>query len=258
MSNKITAFNFNAADVPQAQALEAIPATECGFMQVVITDAELKPTADGTGQRIALEFTIADGKFKGRKVWDGLNVKNKNAQTQEIAHQQLSAIAHAVGVVHITDLQQLKDKPFLAKIGYKEAEGEWEAKNTFKGAKPLSGAAPASGAPTAATGAPPWAGKAAPAAPAAAPKAPKPPAAPKPPKVEDTRKFGVWLGGDHEPYLAPVADIAKGIADGSIKADAQFCLEGEEVWKSAADSKITVPAAPAPVAPGGPKPPWAK
>ena len=244
--------------MPPAQLLEPVPANN---YNVAITEAELKPTSDGTGQRIALTFTVVDGDFKGRKIFDGLNVKNKNAQAQEIAHQQLSAICHAVGVIHVKDVQELMNKPFTAKIGLKEAEGEYAAKNTFKGAKPLSGAAPASGAPAAATGAPPWApkpGAAAPAAAPAAPKAPKPPAAPKPPKVEDTRKFGVWLGGDHEPYLAPVADILKGIADGSIKADAQFCLEGEEVWKSAADSKIVVPAAPAPVAPGGPKPPWAK
>ena len=190
MSNqpKFTAFNFDASQVKPSAPLEAIPA---GFYNVAVTDGEIVPTKDGSGERLTLELTVLDGDFKGRKIFDGLNIKNKNPQAQEIAWQQLSAICHATGVLRLTDVQELYNKPFSAKIGYEgnrtdpQTGQTYEARNTFKGAKPLNAgtaptgaapaAAPAGGMPAGGMPAPSWA---APAKPATA--APAQPAAPLP------------------------------------------------------------------------------
>lgn len=186
MSNqpKFTAFSFDASQVKPSAPLEAIPAA---FYNVAVTDGEIVPTKDGSGERLTLELTVLDGDFKGRKIFDGLNIKNKNPQAQEIAWQQLSAICHATGVLRLTDVQELYNKPFSAKIGYEgnrtdpQTGATYEARNTFKGAKPLNAGttAPAGGMPAAAPAggmpAPSWA---APAKPATA--APTQPAAPLP------------------------------------------------------------------------------
>ena len=195
MSNqpKFTAFSFDASQVQPAAPLEAIPAA---FYNVAVTDGEIVPTKDGSGERLTLELTVLDGDFKGRKVFDGLNIKNKNPQAQEIAWQQLSAICHATGVLRLTDVQELYNKPFSAKIGYEgnrtdpQTGQTYEARNTFKGAKPLAaGAAAPAGvpgavrAPAASVPAPGWvvAPGATPAAAPAQPAAPLPAAPTVPP-----------------------------------------------------------------------------
>ncbi len=255
-ASKFTGLSFDASTVAPAVPLEAFPA---GDYNVAITDGEVKPTADGTGQRFAFELTVLEGEFKGRKVWDGLNIKNKSAQAQEIAHQQLSAICHATGVIKITNVGELLNKAFIAKIGFEgqrvDGDKTYDARNTFKGAKPAGGAV--AGAPVAAS-APKWAKKDAAAAPAgvaapakpAAPSAPKgPPKPPAPAAKKDDRKFFAYVNEETQGPLP--ADEALALPE-----DTMLCLEGTEDWKAASEFKAAP--APAPVVPAGKTPPWAK
>ena len=205
-TQKITALGmtFDATKVAPQQPMEAVPA---GWYSVVITDAELKLTEGGIGRRLAIEWTITEGQFKGRKIFDGFNILHSNEQTQSIAAAQLSAVCHAIQVFQVADASQLLNKPHQIKVNIEperwvDADNQtvepntpnakkYEAKNTFKGAKagsaPVATGAPA-GAPApawAATGAavpgsttPPWGGAApAASAPAPAPAAPAPAAA---------------------------------------------------------------------------------
>ena len=251
-NQKFTGLTFDASTVAPAVPLEAFPA---GDYNVAITDGEVKPTADGSGQRFAFELTVLEGDFKGRKVWDGLNIKNKSAQAQEIAHQQLSAICHATGVIKISNVGELLNKPFVAKIGFEgqrtDGDKTYDARNTFKGAKPAGGAV--AGAP-AASSAPKWAKKdasAAPAAPAkpAAPGAPKgPPKPPAPAAKKDDRKFFAYVNEETQGPLPADEALA-------LPAETMVCLEGTEDWKPVSEFK---PAEAAPVKPAGKTPPWAK
>lgn len=212
-AQKFTAFKFNAAGVAPRQPMEALPG---GWYPVIIVDGEIKP-GSREGTRMELEWSIIDGPYKNRKTWDGFNVEHSNAQTQEIAQQDLSAICHATGVIDMVDVQQFYNIPHEIKLGIEP--GRWvdaankavgsdplvqptgavkwyDAKNSFKGARPLGkgvatpGAPAASGAASAAGAAPvtpPWAAKpgaaAAPAAPAPAKAPAAPAAAPAAPKA---------------------------------------------------------------------------
>lgn len=175
---KFTGLSFDASKVAPAVPLEPVPADN---YTVTLTDGEVVPTADGSGERLKFELTIMDGPFKGRKVWDGLNIKNQSAKAQEIAHQQLSAICYATGVINLQDVQQFYGRPFTAKIGLdprrqdaNDAEKWYDPRNTFKGAKPLDGGAAAPGAVAMSSGAPvpAWLNKPAPGAAPAAGAAP--------------------------------------------------------------------------------------
>ena len=278
MSNptKFTSLTFDASKVAPAVPLEAFPA---GNYTVAMTDGEIKPTSDGSGKRLAFELTVLEGPFKGRKVWDGLNIENKSQVAQEIAHQQLSAICHAVGSIRIQSVQELFNKPFEAKIGFDDArvvgDKTYDPRNTFKGAKPVAGGSPAvSGASAGGATNPPWAGKpaaapaAAPAAPAAAPtpapKKPGPKAKPPAPApvVKDERKFFVYFDDANMP-LHTAEEVGKLMLAGKIEPDTMLQQEGTEEWKAASTFAIPVAApaaapAPAVAAPAGPKPPWAK
>ena len=259
-TKKFTGLTFDASTVKPQVPLEAFPA---GNYLVALTDAEVKPTSKGDGKRIAFELTVLDGAFKGRKVWDGLNIENKNSVAQEIAHQQLSAICHATGVIRLTDVQELYGKPFEAKIGFQEAEGEYDAKNTFKGAKPAAGGSGAAPAAVGAPAAPKWAKKAADApaaAPAAAAPASAPPAKPAGPKGPPKPTAPAKAKEDHK-FFAYVNDETQGPLPAdealALPADTMLCLEGTDDWKPVSEFKPAP--APAPVvAPAGKTPPWAK
>jgi hypothetical protein len=135
--------NFNAADVPPNDVLEAIPA---GWYNVMIDYSETKPTKNGRGSYLELSLKVLDGPYAGRKVFDRLNLQNDNAQAVEIAYRQLSAYCHATGVIQVQDSQQLHGIPFMAKIAIEtDSTGQYEPSNKVKTAKKLEGAAVASG-----------------------------------------------------------------------------------------------------------------
>lgn len=158
--------NFDARGVKPNAKPDPVPA---GQYRVMITSSEVKPTKDTTGKLLELELVILDGEYKGRKLWDRLNIQNANAQAQSIAQGQLSAICHSVGVLQLKNSSQLHNLPLLAKVVVDQSPG-YDPKNEIKryesvgtvSTETLPGAtsapAPAAAAPSA--NAPAWARKA--------------------------------------------------------------------------------------------------
>jgi hypothetical protein len=171
--------NFDASQVAPSEALEAIPA---GWYNAQMTASGMKPTSDGTGAYLQAEFTVLSGDYAGRKLFDRINLQNKNPVAVEIGYKTLSAICHAVGVIQVQDSQQLHGRPLQLKVSLRAAgpgaDGKhYEASNEVKGYKAVDGAGvPMAGAP--AGGAPSWAPQA-PAQQAAPQYAPPPAAAPQ-------------------------------------------------------------------------------
>lgn len=120
--------NFNAANVvPDTGRGDPVPA---GWYIVTVTGSEIKPTSSGTGARLAIDVTIQEPeKWRGRKVFTGFNIKNDNPVAQDIAFKQLSALAHAVGVLQVEDSQQLHGIPLKVRIKETPANGQYEAGN---------------------------------------------------------------------------------------------------------------------------------
>lgn len=149
---------FDATSVEPAQPMSALPK---GVYNAEITDSEMKDTAAGTGQYMQFEFTILDGEFAGRKAWARLNLVNQNKSAEDIARRELSAICHAVGVLRVSDSQELHNWPLQIDIAVEKRKDTGEDTNRIKGYIPVAGAKPAAfGAakPAApAKAAPPWA-----------------------------------------------------------------------------------------------------
>lgn len=146
--------NFNANEVPPAEALEAVPA---GKYNAVITESEVKPTKSGTGHFLELTFEIIEGELKGRKVWARLNLDNQNQQAVQIARGELSAICHAVGVMQPKDSAELHNRPLEISVRCKKREDTDELSNEIKGyAKKDSPATPTAPAPQAKQDSPVW------------------------------------------------------------------------------------------------------
>lgn len=154
----------------------AIPS---GKYKSAIVGSEWKVNNAKTGRFLELTLEVVDGEFKGRKLWDRLNLENPSQQASDIAQKTLSAICHATGVLRVSDSQQLHDKPLLVTVRVvprkdkdgnvvKGADGKDETSNEVKGyskidggitALPVANNAPATAAAATTTAAPavaPW------------------------------------------------------------------------------------------------------
>jgi hypothetical protein len=133
--------NFDATTVEPSAPIDVIPA---GKYVAQIVNSEMRDTKSGSGQYLWLEIDIMDGQYKGRKLWDRLNLVNSNPQAAEIANRTLSAICHATGKMHITDSEQVHYIPMLIKVavrpsGVDKSGVQREAQNEIKGYEKVEG-----------------------------------------------------------------------------------------------------------------------
>jgi hypothetical protein len=114
-----------------------------------ITESDVQPLKSGNGEGLKLIFEIIDGQFKGRKIWENLNIRHTNEDTQRIAQSQLSALCHAVNVIKLMDTAALHFKPVRINVTVREAQGIYKTNNNIKGYEAAGGgiSAPAT-APT--------------------------------------------------------------------------------------------------------------
>lgn len=161
-------FAFNANNVAPSAAFEPIPAQ---WYDAIITASEIKPTASGNGKRLNLTFEVIGGEYGNRKVFEGLNIENPNADTQRISLENLSGICHAIGVMNLTQTEQLHGKPLRIKVAIKAASGDYEARNVIRGYEASGGKAGGASRPGSAPAGRPAAAQQRPAAAAAAPAA---------------------------------------------------------------------------------------
>lgn len=107
---------------------------------------ELRETKDGTGVLLACVFVIIEGEYEGRKIFSNFNVRNKNAQAQQIGIADFKAFCIACGVDFAEargDTSVLLQVPFRAKVGMSKPKDGYESRNEIKKYYPADGAAPA-------------------------------------------------------------------------------------------------------------------
>ena len=144
---------FNSNEHEDMNDFSIIPAAEY-IAQVMKSEmCDCKSTAKApNGKYLKLTFKIIAGKFKDRLLWTQLNLVNKNQQAVEIANKELATICKAVGLVSISDSQELHGKPMKIKVSVKPAVANYPEKNEIKYYSKSDGTAPA--APESETAAP--------------------------------------------------------------------------------------------------------
>jgi hypothetical protein len=125
----MTDLNFDASGIEPIGSFEPLPAD---VYTVIITASEKKATKDGEGEYIQLTYSVVDGEYRGRKIFDRLNMINKNKTAVEIAQRTLATICRCVGVMRPRTTEELHDKPFMIKIAIQPAKGEYAASNVIR------------------------------------------------------------------------------------------------------------------------------
>ena len=141
---------FNAQQYDPTQGGGSLPV---GRHPVIIESSEVKANKANDGGYLQLNVKLIDGPQTGTTGAYRLNLYHSNPQTAEIAHRQLSAICHVIGVFNVQDSQQLHNIPFIVEVGLQKGEeaaqkGYTEVKKVFdingnEPGKAGQGAAPA-------------------------------------------------------------------------------------------------------------------
>jgi len=127
---------FNAENV-EPQSWDVLPP---GDYEVAIIDSDMRPTKNGEGEYLELQMDVLDGKWKGRKLFDRLNLKNKNPKAVEIAKATLSSICRAVEVLTPNDSSDLHGRPLIAQVKVRN-DPQYGESNEVKGYKKCDGEA---------------------------------------------------------------------------------------------------------------------
>ena len=148
---------FDATEVAPAVPLEVLPP---GKYLAHLIESEMLPTKAGDGQYLKLVFEILEGPAARRKIFDQLNLVNRNPTTVEIAQRTLSAICHATGRMHVSDSEELHLIPMTIQVKIRPPKNGYGESNAIAYLPPDRGVAARAAKPT----------PAAPATPAAPPK----------------------------------------------------------------------------------------
>lgn len=74
-------------------------------------------------------FTIIDGEFKGRKIFEKYNTTNPSPKAELFANEQMARLARILGCEGYTDTEQLHKKPLIVRLGINPAKGKYPAGN---------------------------------------------------------------------------------------------------------------------------------
>ena len=110
-----------------------------GVYKLEASASEIKTGDNGTGLNLTFDVVEPEA-FKGRKLFNYINIEHKNVQAQEIGQRELASLCRACGLDSIDDSEELHFVAFTAKIGMgkdskeKNADGtpKYAAKNEIK------------------------------------------------------------------------------------------------------------------------------
>lgn len=117
---------FDATQVDPNAGPPLVP--EAKYLVHIIA-SDMKVTKDRTGQYLQVEMEILEGPFIGKKVFDRLNLQNNSDQTVQIAQRTLSQICHAVGVMSVSDSEQLHARRMIIDVRVEKGKGNYRDQN---------------------------------------------------------------------------------------------------------------------------------
>jgi len=120
---------FDASQVNPSSSYDALPV---GKYLAQIISSEMRVTKDGNGQYLFLEIDILEGAFANRKLYDRLNLVNKNPDAVQIAERTLSSLCRAVDKLQVKDSAELHFIPFIADVRIRPGKDGYGDSNTIR------------------------------------------------------------------------------------------------------------------------------
>lgn len=118
-------FMFDASTVEVTQqSREAIPA---GYYLVSIHDTKISPTQKAGGEKLEWRCKVLDQQgqgtqYKGRSVFESVNVKNANPEAERIGKGQLAAALLAINKPRIQMTEEMHDQQCVIRVSLDKEE----------------------------------------------------------------------------------------------------------------------------------------
>jgi hypothetical protein len=116
----------DAFDVDAEKADPGFAPIPPGTYKAEITEATAGPTKSGNGYRVMLRWVFTEGQYKGRHLFQWLNVEHTSEKAQEIGRGQLKSVCVALGITgKLKDLAVLKFIPARIVLRTRKAKGDY-------------------------------------------------------------------------------------------------------------------------------------
>jgi hypothetical protein len=119
--------DFQASDYQPRGEMGAVPA---GKYRCRIEDTERKDTKNGDAQYLQITHVITEGEYKGRKIFDRLNLwaaqngqwVRRTDEAGNIAGQAMSELLAALGMATIRNHEELRGKSLVVKVKVRKSD----------------------------------------------------------------------------------------------------------------------------------------
>ena len=122
--------NFDATQIEVNDSFELIP--DNTVANAVIVSSDWTETKDKLGGYLKVKYEIIEGKYKGRFVFENINLQNANEVAVRIAQETLAKICKAIGKDKVANSEELHNIPLEIKIGISPAKEGYEPNNRIK------------------------------------------------------------------------------------------------------------------------------
>ena len=94
-----------------------------GQYQAVAVKSEQAKTQKG-GSMVVITFVITHGQHQNTEFLVRLNIVNTNQKAVEIAYKEIANIGKAIGLTHVSNTDQLHNKPLIIEVKNKK-QNDW-------------------------------------------------------------------------------------------------------------------------------------
>lgn len=120
---------YNRNEMPE-NAFAPIPDGE--YVAMIISSDRVESKSTPGNYYIKLVVEIVDGQYKGRQIYENLNLWNSNPDTVKIAESTLGAIMDATGKQSAADTAEFHNIPVRIKTKIKPGTGGYNDSNAIK------------------------------------------------------------------------------------------------------------------------------
>lgn len=128
--------HFNANE-QEPVSFGVLPA---GDYTIAADESEVREARSGEGHYLSVRFSVVDGEFQGRKLWDRFTLSHSNEKAVQVGRGKLSGLCRAAGKLEIGDSAELHGIPVSARVKIRPAQGEYDEQNEITSYRAIEGA----------------------------------------------------------------------------------------------------------------------
>jgi hypothetical protein len=126
-------------DVDNEEGTPPLSLLPKGKYKAEITDATVGPTKNGKGQSVNLTWTVTEGEYENRLLFQRILIEHESAEAQKFGRMKFKDVCAACGITGtVTDLAILCFKPCTIGVMIrKDKDGQFEDKNEVSRVTPV-------------------------------------------------------------------------------------------------------------------------